>query len=174
MKIVEFSKETETKVIEECASLYCGIFRESPWNEEWEANIVSRDMREQATIFGFQGLMATEEGEVIGFTWGYIISEQDMRRSAGHDKLDFLFTKGKKIFYVDELGVDSAHRGRGIGKKMSQGLIDLARNSAATTIILRTDKKAEAARDLYLRLGFEDLLIEDNVYKDRTYWRLDV
>ena len=76
------------------------------------------------------------------------------------------------MFYVAELGVASAHRGRKIGDHLTRRLIDSAKEKGIKAVLLRTNVKAERARALYAYIGFVDLCIEDEVHKDRTYWLL--
>lgn len=172
MEVMRITNRTETKILEKCAGLYCKIFAEPPWNEEnWTIETVLNDMREQAQLSGFCGfLIKTAQDEIVGFTWGYLVSKDEMRHVAGNQKLDFLFDGYEEIFYVDELGVGSAYRDRGLGRKLSQSLLVGAKAVGAESMMLRTDRKAEAARELYLSLGFQDLQIEDEAYADRTYW----
>lgn len=176
MEVMGITDQIETEILEKCAGLYRDIFREPPWNEEnWTMETVLSDIREQAQRSGFCGWVAkTAEDEIIGFTWGYLVSREEMRGVAGNQKLDFLFDGHGKIFYVDELGVGSAYRGRGWGRKLSQDLLVGARAAGAKSVVLRTDRKATAARELYLRLGFQDLQIEDRTYADRTYWHREL
>lgn len=173
MKIESFSRRTKKETLQKCASLYCEIFKEPPWNENWAVDKVLQDMEAQAAMPGFCGLFAREEGKIIGFAWGYLVSKIEMRKIAGNAELDFVFEECERIFYADELGVSAPFRGKEYGMKLSQGLIDqVKKDNRTSVIVLRTDEKARTARNLYHRLGFIDLHVRDSVYKDRTYWRM--
>lgn len=172
MKIIEFSSNTEKGIAHKCATLYREIFHEPPWNEDWDIVKVIEDMYEQAAYPGFHGLFAMDDCEIIGFTWGYSVSCEVMQKIVGNDELNYLFVDGNCLFYIDELGVGPVCRGKGVGRKITQSLIEFAKNNGATSIVLRTDDKAEAAKKLYCHLGFENLNIKDGIYDSRTYWRL--
>lgn len=174
METLIFSQDTDEVMTTKCAKLYAEIFKEPPWNESWEVSQILEDMRRQVKNPGFHGLLAREADEVVGFTWGYSVSLPDMREIVGHAGLDFLFKDCHRLFYIDELGVKASQRGRAIGKKLTSALIGMAKTDGNISILLRTNNKAEIARNLYRSLGFEDLLIQDGAYGDRTYWHLSV
>jgi ribosomal protein S18 acetylase RimI-like enzyme len=173
IEIESFSRKTRKETLQKCAALYCEIFEEPPWNEnDWTVDKVLRDMLGQTTRLGFCGLLAWVGEENVGFTWGYLVSKEEMREIASADDLDFLFENNQRIFYVDELGVGSPFRGNQCGAMLSRELIAQVRKGKSTSIvILRTDKAAQAARSLYSRLGFVNLHIRDGIYPNRTYWQ---
>ena len=80
-------------------------------------------------------------GETVGYllvSWGY---------SAEH---------GGPYLLVDELYVEAAHRGRGLGRAALDFVVRLARERGAPVIKLEvSDHNPEAAK-LYLRAGFTD------------------
>ncbi|MDD3006716.1 MAG: GNAT family N-acetyltransferase [Candidatus Pacebacteria bacterium] len=173
MKMVSFSSRAGMESFRECADVYCKIFAEPPWNENWAASKVLQDMMDQAAMPGFCGLFAREEDKIIGFTWGYLVSKIEMQEIAGNTELDFIFDGCKQVFYGDELGVSAPFRGKEYGRQLCQGLIDqVKKDNRTSAFVLRTDTMAQTARSLYHHLGFIDLHIRDNVYENRTYWRL--
>lgn len=161
--------------LEKCAELYCAIWREPPWNEEfWKPEDVLQDLAKELAEPFAQIVLASTEKEVIGFTWGYRVSKEEMAEISGNNQLDYLFTRNAWIFYVDELGVESNFRQRGIGEKLSRELLCLARKDGANLALLRTDVLAKSARILYEKLGFQELLARDKKYPDRSYWMLAI
>jgi ribosomal protein S18 acetylase RimI-like enzyme len=53
------------------------------------------------------------------------------------------------------LTVDPAARGQGIGRRLTQACLDLARRDAAEVIALHTSPAMEVALALYFRMGFK-------------------
>jgi len=161
------------KFLKKCAELYCEIWNEPPWNENfWKIDGVIEDIKRQMERPSAAGFIAFTDDKVIGFTWGYEISKENLREISGVKSLDVLFRNGR-VFYIDELGVSSPFRKKKIGEQLSNSLIINARNSCGIQYFtLRTDIKAIAARNLYAKLGFVDLHIQDAKYSQRTYWFL--
>lgn len=111
--------------------------------------------------------------EVVGFTWGYEVDIPDVRRISGVHDWDAVFFTAKrlrKVFYIDDLGVASEWRGRGIARKLTERLLRKARERGMDVATLRTDKDAFPARSLYKGLGFYELPVQDAEHKNRTYW----
>ena len=65
--------------------------------------------------------------------------------------------------WIEDVVVDTAVRGRGIGDKLNRIALDLARDAGATTVDLTSRPSREAANRLYKRIGFEQR--ETNVYR---------
>ena len=64
---------------------------------------------------------------------------------------------------IDDVIVDDAARGKGIGEALSLRAIELAREAGAKQISLTSRPSREAANRLYQRLGFQP--VETNVYR---------
>ena len=164
----------DKEVLRECAELYCQTWKEPPWNEDfWTVEGVIEDIKKQMKRSQAIGFLAFCDGKVIGFTWGYEVSKKDLQEISGVTALDILFERSR-VFYIDELGVSLSFRKRGVGKQLSKTLIATARNSREIRCFtLRTDVKAVAARNLYIKLGFKDLSVQDAEHSQRTYWVLE-
>lgn len=65
--------------------------------------------------------------------------------------------------WIEDVVVDEAARGRGVGAKLNTVAIERAEQAGATTVDLTSRPSREAANRLYQRLGFE--LRETNVYR---------
>jgi ribosomal protein S18 acetylase RimI-like enzyme len=64
---------------------------------------------------------------------------------------------------IDDVIVDDAGRGKGIGEALSRHAVELARAAGAKNVTLTSRPSREAANRLYLRIGFKQ--IETNVYR---------
>jgi ribosomal protein S18 acetylase RimI-like enzyme len=162
--------------LDKCVKLYCEIWKEPPWNEIWNIKKVKKNARKEMQRLNANGFLAINSSiKVIGFTWGYEVLREDLQKISGANNLDFIFKNGERIFYIDELGVHSSFRRRGIGERLSCYLISAARNyGKIRCFILRTDTKAIAAKGLYNKLGFNDLYVKDSEHYQRTYWLLEI
>ena len=65
--------------------------------------------------------------------------------------------------WIEDVIVDEAAAGQGIGEALSRAAIDEARRRGAKDVRLTSRPKREAANRLYRRIGFE--IYETNVYK---------
>ena len=76
-----------------------------------------------------------------------------------------LFTRTAMGFHagIEDVVVDAAYRGRGLGQKLMKKLITLARKNKAKSIELSSRPSRVAANKLYQKLGFKPK--ETNVYR---------
>jgi ribosomal protein S18 acetylase RimI-like enzyme len=65
--------------------------------------------------------------------------------------------------WIEDVVVDEAARGQGVGEALNRAALDRAREAGATTVDLTSRPSREAANRLYQRLGFE--MRETNVYR---------
>jgi ribosomal protein S18 acetylase RimI-like enzyme len=101
-------------------------------------------------------------GRIVGFTWGYELPIQ---------KFPFLSKLvDKKSIYIDELAVKKEYRRKGIGKALTNSLIEDAKNLLYESVVLRTNINSIAYL-FYLALGFTDMGIRDPKYSERTYMK---
>ena len=163
-----------------CASLYCQIWREPPWNEDfWQEDGVINNIKSELAKESAKGFIALtpnhdsgSDGQVIAFTWGYRVDRESMRQISGDKKLDGFFDQEKTSFYIDELGVGSDYRHHGLGRRLTSKLINWAKQTDHDFIFLRTEVEARAARHLYSELGFRELDVRDAKEQQRSYWLL--
>ena len=64
---------------------------------------------------------------------------------------------------LDEVVVDEAARGKGVGAALVKASLDLARKEGVEVVELQSGLQREAAQRLYVRMGFK--LRETNVYR---------
>jgi GNAT superfamily N-acetyltransferase len=64
---------------------------------------------------------------------------------------------------LDEVVVDEAARGKGVGAALVKASLDLAREKGVEVVELQSGVQREAAQRLYMRMGFK--LRETNVYR---------
>lgn len=171
--IVDMKKKPRLR--REVAELYSEIFREKPWKENFQPKEVMILMGEQ--LDGPRpeiALAAVEKRKVIGFTWMYEIFKDDLQEGTRYSPdLGSLFERGKKVFYLQEVGVEKESRRRGIGEKLIQKLLKKGKKQGANFIVLSTNSKAESAKVLFLKVGFEDSgIVRPPENLGRTYWIL--
>lgn len=65
--------------------------------------------------------------------------------------------------WIEDVVVDTAVRGRGIGDKLNRVALDKAGDAGANTVDLTSRPRREAANRMYKRIGFEQR--ETNVYR---------
>lgn len=65
----------------------------------------------------------------------------------------FLIPTGIKV-WIDDVAVDSAHRGKGIGKALTSHALEYARSLGAGSVDLTSRPEREEANRLYTKIGF--------------------
>ncbi len=65
--------------------------------------------------------------------------------------------------WIEDVVVDEAGRGKGVGRALNEKALEIAAAQGATTVDLTSRPSREAANRLYQRIGFE--LRETNVYR---------
>jgi len=65
--------------------------------------------------------------------------------------------------WIEDVVVDDAARGRGVGEQLNQFALEVARSKGAKTVDLTSRPSREAANRLYQRIGF--VARETNVYR---------
>ncbi len=65
--------------------------------------------------------------------------------------------------WIEDVVVDNEARGMGVGKRINERALEIAREAGATTVDLTSRPTREAANRLYQRMGF--VARETNVYR---------
>jgi ribosomal protein S18 acetylase RimI-like enzyme len=68
-----------------------------------------------------------------------------------------------KRAWIEDVIVDEAVNGQGIGRRLTEAMLDLARELGCKTVDLTSRPSREAANALYKKVGFEQR--ETNVYR---------
>ncbi len=66
---------------------------------------------------------------------------------------------------IEDVVVDTAARGRGIGEALTRACLNLARAKGAGAVTLTSNPAREAANRLYLRMGFTRRDTNDYIYR---------
>lgn len=109
------------------------------------AEIIS-DLKD--TIGGFQGETIQIFIAKIGEKWAGSIKLQQFHE-------DTAMADGKTRGYLGALEVEEKFRRRGIGRALTQHALDAAKQSGMSEVTLYLDSSNQAARELYLGMGFE-------------------
>lgn len=88
---------------------------------------------------------------------------KDANRIVGMGTLYIIPKIGKKNAYLEDIIVDEAYRGQGLGGKLTTLLIESARARGVGSITLTSRDIRVAAHKLYTKLGFK--IVETNVFK---------
>lgn len=102
--------------------------------------------------------------------WGYYVNADELAKIAGHRELDYIFKIYDRVFYLAELGVISNHRGKKIGKRLTEIILKALQMRGFQAVVLRTDRQAVPARSLYTKSGFNELPVDDKNHPNRNYW----
>ena len=92
-----------------------------------------------------------------------MIAAKDGERVVGMGFLHLITKVGSEAGHIEDVVVDGAYRGQGLGEKIIQKLIDIARKKNLTALHLTSKPARVVANKLYQKLGFE--LRETNVYR---------
>lgn len=128
---------------------YIKAFAGPPWFEEWEASQVTKDFYLEIAKDGAICLVAiSNEGEVIGFSWGYRI-KLNSEHSSKLEAPNLEKTLGEEeFFYLDEVAVVPSQQFKGIGKK----LFNCMQSRAQLTTLLRTKNQSPMCK-MVLHMG---------------------
>lgn len=144
------------KALDDVAPVYEEVFAEPPYNESARdvAAFIDRYTRE-CRARGFRLAVAREGGEISGFAYGLPLSSstgwwEGIEGAELSDK--FTREDGRRTFALMELAVRAACRRQGLGRALHGALMDPPPGERVT---LAVRPEAEAARELYRRLGYE-------------------
>ena len=117
----------------------------------------------------------------------HLLSMKELRQVVNHDSCNVIIARtliGKRmtivgmsaltlvyiptglITTIEDVIVDEKYRGRGIGRKLTQKMIDIAKKKKAKHISLTTNPAREAANAMYQKMGF--------FRKDTNYYRINL
>lgn len=97
-----------------------------------------------------------------------LIIARDTKESkiAGMSAVTLVYIPTGLIATIEDVVVDEKYRGMGIGRKLTQKMIDVAKQKRAKTISLTTNPAREAANAMYQKMGF--------FKKETNYYRINL
>jgi len=107
----------------------------------WSRDAFDSEMRNVAARY----LVAEKEGKVIGYAGAWIILDES---------------------HITNIAVLKEERGQGIGRRLTEGLIQYLSNLGAAYATLEVRKSNEVAQNLYKSLGFIKLGVRKRYYED--------
>lgn len=90
-------------------------------------------------------LVAEEAGEIVGFAGAWIVLDEA---------------------HITNIAVAEAFRGRGIGRKLTEALLQYAANLGVCYTTLEVRRSNQRAQSLYQSLGFERVGVRKRYYED--------
>jgi len=122
-----------------CVKLFCKVFNDEPWYDEWTTESASRYLNDIMETPGFIGFIGLSNYEVDGFMFGH--SKQ--------------WWNGKE-FFVHEMCVKREAQGTGMGSAIMSYAKAQLKSSGIQTISLITGKGVPAEQ-FYMKNGFEEV-----------------
>ena len=107
----------------------------------WSRDAFASEMNNVAARY----LVAEKDGRVIGFAGAWIILDES---------------------HITNIAVYKEERGQGIGRKLTEGLMQYLSNLGAAYATLEVRKSNEVAQKLYKSLGFIKLGVRKRYYED--------
>ncbi len=95
-----------------------------------------------------------------------VLVARDGKRIAGTATIIWNQILTDKFAFVEDVVVDSEYRGQGLGRKLTEGLIEVAKAKKVKTIGLTSRPSRVEANHLYPKLGFK--------LKETNYYELDL
>ncbi len=92
----------------------------------------------------------------------FVATDDDGRILGTATLVTFLIPTGRRA-WIEDVVVDEAAGGQGIGTAITEAMLDRAQELGCTTVDLTSRPSREAANRLYQRVGFEQR--ETNVYR---------
>lgn len=126
----------ESGDIVRCAELFAAAFARAPWSETWDlADAIAR-LDEVYRTPGAYGLVAEEDGELLGFALGYV---EHLNR--------------EQHFYLKEMAVAPERQRSGIGMALMETLCRNLQEMGVTIVYLLTLRNSPA-ETFYRKCGF--------------------
>ncbi len=94
----------------------------------------------------------------------FVVTDDDGKILGTSTLATFRIPTGRRA-WIEDVVVDDAARGQGVGGALTRAMVDRAEELGCTTVDLTSRPSREAANRLYLREGFE--VRETNVYRKK-------
>ncbi|MDT3609788.1 GNAT family N-acetyltransferase [Cronobacter sakazakii] len=134
---IDFSALNDTH-INECAHLYCKVYKEAPWFEKSELAPVIAFIQQHLKNNYFRGYIARYDEKIIAASIGF--------------KKPW---PGGVEYYIDGFFVDPDCQGKGVGGALMNFIADRSLNEGLNAIILNTHK-AYPSDFFYRKHGFDE------------------
>jgi ribosomal protein S18 acetylase RimI-like enzyme len=95
-----------------------------------------------------------------------LVVVKDGEKIIGLSSLYILHKIGRRSAYIEDVVVDSAYRGKGLGEQLVRKTIEIARSKDVKKLYLTSRAEHAAAHSLYKKVGF--------TVKETTVFRLDL
>ena len=123
--------------LEEGAQLYCTVFNEPPWNDEWEDKTAQLRLAEMIKTPGYRGYSACLDDQIIGMVMG---------------NLEQWYTG--KHYYLKEMFIHPSQQRRWFGTVLIEHLIAKLTSENVERVYLLTMQESPA-RSFYERNRFQ-------------------
>jgi GNAT superfamily N-acetyltransferase len=118
--------------------------------------LLGTQLQEHGIVLTEQALQRATQGLIEDRRFGRILTARLDGELVGVAVISFLWTleHGGPAAWLDEVYVEPARRGAGIGRKLVEAAMQVARDSGCIALDLEVDAGHEAAERLYERMGF--------------------
>lgn len=118
---------------------------------EW---LIAHDFLEPAD----EAILADPEGHILAHDSHIIFATVEGKRIG----TGVLFHREDDLYEIGKMAVTHSMRGKGIGRRIAEELIKMARTKGARTLYLGSNSNLHAALALYRSLGFVDAPMNHN------------
>jgi GNAT superfamily N-acetyltransferase len=127
-----------------------------PADREPILRLLRTQLEEHDVVLTEQGLLRATQGLIEDHALGRILIARLGGELVGVAVVSFLWTleHGGPAAWLDEVYVGPSWRGEGIGRKLVEAAMQVARDSGCIALDLEVDAGHEAAERLYQRMGF--------------------
>jgi ribosomal-protein-alanine N-acetyltransferase len=115
---------------------------QAAFSKPWKREDFVKEMTQNACA---RYLVAVENDEIIGFAGAWIVLDEA---------------------HVTNIAVRADHRGKGIGRRLTRGLMQYAANLGVQYMTLEVRKSNAIAQSLYRSVGFEYVGVRKRYYED--------
>jgi GNAT superfamily N-acetyltransferase len=118
--------------------------------------LLHTQLQEHDIVLTDQALQRATQGLIEDHRLGRILTARLDGGLVGVAVISFLWTleHGGPAAWLDEVYVEPSRRGEGIGRKLVEAAMQVARDSGCIALDLEVDAGHEAAERLYERMGF--------------------
>ena len=119
--------------------------------------LLRTQLEEHDIVLTGQALQRATQGLIEDHALGRILTARLGGELVGVAVISFLWTleHGGPAAWLDEVYVEPSRRGGGIGRKLVEAAMQVARDSGCIALDLEVDEGHEAAERLYERMGFQ-------------------